>query len=73
MFVPGSKRRDVHRIGAAAAIAVAALTLIAGALAAPQPDPTPEPSSQGPFGYPVKPFHREHPVRGYFGDPRTLF
>ncbi len=73
MFVPRTTRRDVHRLGAAAAIAAAALTLIAGALAAPQPGPTPEASSQGPFGYPVKPFHREHPVRGYFGDPRTIF
>ncbi len=28
----------------------------------------------GPFVYhwPVKPFERQHPVRGYFGDPRTL-
>ena len=25
------------------------------------------------FGYPVRPFHREHPVRGFFGDPRTVF
>ena len=25
------------------------------------------------YGWPVKPFHREHPVRGYFGDPRTMF
>lgn len=25
------------------------------------------------YGWPVKPFHREHPVRGNFGDPRTVF
>jgi peptidase M23-like protein len=25
------------------------------------------------FGWPVKPFDRAHPVRGYFGDPRTIF
>jgi hypothetical protein len=24
------------------------------------------------FGYPVKPFHREHPVRGFLGDPRMI-
>ncbi len=23
------------------------------------------------YGWPVKPFHRQHPVRGYFGDPRV--
>lgn len=25
------------------------------------------------YGWPVKPFHRAHPVRGNFGDPRTVF
>jgi murein DD-endopeptidase MepM/ murein hydrolase activator NlpD len=25
------------------------------------------------YGWPVKPFDRQHPVRGSFGDPRTLF
>ena len=24
----------------------------------------------GSYGWPVKPFHRQHPVRGFFGDPR---
>jgi hypothetical protein len=24
------------------------------------------------YGWPIKPFHRQHPIRGYFGDPRTL-
>jgi murein DD-endopeptidase MepM/ murein hydrolase activator NlpD len=27
----------------------------------------------GPYGWPVKPFDRAHPVRGAFGDPRTVF
>jgi hypothetical protein len=27
----------------------------------------------GGYGWPVKPFHRQHPVRGAFGDPRTVF
>lgn len=25
------------------------------------------------YGWPVKPFDRQHPIRGYFGDPRTVF
>src|SRR5689334_18861813 len=25
------------------------------------------------YGWPVKPFDRPHPVRGNFGDPRTIF
>lgn len=25
------------------------------------------------YGWPVKPFHRQHPIRGGFGDPRTVF
>ena len=30
--------------------------------------------SRSPFayGYPIKPFHRQHPIRGNFGDPRTV-
>jgi Peptidase family M23 len=27
----------------------------------------------GTYGWPVKPFDRAHPIRGSFGDPRTLF
>jgi Peptidase family M23 len=27
-------------------------------------------SSSSSYGWPVKPFHRQHPVRGFFGDPR---
>jgi peptidase M23-like protein len=30
-------------------------------------------ASTGGFGYPVKPFDREHPIRGTFGDPRSQF
>jgi hypothetical protein len=25
-----------------------------------------------PYPWPLRPFHRQHPVRGFFGDPRTL-
>jgi murein DD-endopeptidase MepM/ murein hydrolase activator NlpD len=25
------------------------------------------------YGWPIKPFDRRHPIRGYFGDPRTVF
>ena len=31
-----------------------------------------QPSPQS-YAWPVKPFHRPHPVRGNFGDPRTIF
>jgi Peptidase family M23 len=27
----------------------------------------------GPYGWPVKPFDEPHPIRGNFGDPRTVF
>jgi hypothetical protein len=30
------------------------------------------PSAFG-YGWPLKPFHRAHPIRGNFGDPRTVF
>lgn len=49
-------------------IAVVAGTIVAVALTVP-------PSRAGSTGYnwPVKPFTSEHPVRGIFGDPRTIF
>ena len=30
-------------------------------------------ANAGSYGWPVKPFDRQHPVRGGFGDPRTIF
>jgi hypothetical protein len=30
-------------------------------------------ASLPPYPWPIRPFHREHPIRGYFGDPRTVF
>jgi hypothetical protein len=58
-----------------AIVALLALALSAGAtlrssgtaLAAPA-----RPASSS-YGWPVKPFDRPHPVRGNFGDPRTIF
>jgi hypothetical protein len=29
-------------------------------------------AAEEPYPWPLKPFHRQHPVRGFFGDPRTL-
>jgi hypothetical protein len=48
----------------AAGLAVAATLLI-------QITPEPATAAAKPaYGWPVKPFHRQHPVRGFFGDPR---
>jgi hypothetical protein len=41
-----------------AALAAAALAAAAGASA---------------YGWPVRPFDRQHPIRGFFGDPRTRY
>lgn len=30
-------------------------------------------AKQAGYGWPVKPFNRPHPIRGSFGDPRTIF
>ena len=50
----------------AAGIAVAA-TLLAPSIA---PAPASAATAKATYGWPVKPFHRQHPVRGSFGDPR---
>jgi len=47
--------------------------LLVGALVAGALTVTPSPASPTGYNYPVKPFTHEHPVRGNFGDPRTLF
>jgi hypothetical protein len=41
----------------------AALTLVLGTLAVPG-------AASASYGWPLAPFDRQHPVRGYFGDPR---
>ena len=39
-------------------------------VAIPTCGPRPRGQQEAAYGWPVKPFHRQHPVRGYFGDPR---
>jgi hypothetical protein len=50
--------------GFAAAIALLCTIALVPDTAAAAPSATPS------YGWPVKPFHRQHPVRGFFGDPR---
>ena len=42
-------------------------------VAGPRPASAASRFSPGNYGWPVAPFDRQHPVRGGFGDPRTLF
>src|SRR5512138_2861339 len=48
------------------AAALAAVAIAAVALAAPG-------RATAAYGWPVKPFHVQHPVRGFFGDPRGFW
>jgi hypothetical protein len=48
----------MRRLGLVALVVTAALASAGGASA---------------YGWPVKPFHKQHPIRGFFGDPRTVF
>jgi hypothetical protein len=50
--------------------AVAASALVADSAAVVS---RPTTGCTGPYGWPVKPFDRAHPIRGNFGDPRTVF
>jgi hypothetical protein len=50
------------------AIAIAAFALDSVAQAS-----SPGTGCAGSYGWPVKPFDRAHPIRGGFGDPRTVF
>src|SRR5262245_13445063 len=50
------------------AVRLGAIALLAWATLAAGPG-----AASASYGWPVKPFHRQHPVRGRFGDPRTGF
>lgn len=74
----GLQRRTATVFLLAAAIGGGAL---AGRTAFPMQNSTAAPSSRAvsptsqtaSYGWPVKPFDRQHPVRGSFGDPRSIF
>lgn len=62
--------------GVARLLAVAALAICAIATSLSLSTPagaSPRANAASAYGWPVKPFHRQHPIRGAFGDPRTLF
>src|SRR5213596_1957622 len=74
-------RSAVAKFAFATAVAIATSTALAlfGALDAgpelahaSQPKGTQAVSGQA-FGYPIKPFNEEHPIRANFGDPRMQF
>jgi hypothetical protein len=52
-------------------LAFLALALYAASAAAPARSASE--TALPPYGWPVKPFDKPHPVRGSFGDPRTVF
>ena len=53
-------------------IAAALVLAVAAALITTSSSPAAHTASSA-YGWPVKPFDRPHPVRGGFGDPRTVF
>jgi hypothetical protein len=53
-------------------IAAALVLVVAAALISTSASPAAHTASTA-YGWPVKPFDRPHPVRGGFGDPRTVF
>jgi hypothetical protein len=65
------KATTLIRTSAAAALVVAATLFTIGA--APAATTRTGTHAASPYGWPVKPFDRRHPVRGSFGDPRTIF
>jgi hypothetical protein len=66
----GARRRALAIVAAFALLGV----LIAAATAYLAPTAAARTGiADGAYGWPVKPFDQPHPVRGSFGDPRTLF
>ncbi len=63
MFASRTHSRTVAFV--AALVACLAVTIVSSAAARPH--------DAGAYGWPVKPFDQAHPIRGGFGDPRTVF
>jgi hypothetical protein len=63
-------------LGIGSSLAAIGAAVVAGGFASPASAgrqvgaPTHSPLA---YGWPVRPFHRPHPVRGNFGDPRTIY
>lgn len=66
--ISGSTPRSIAWAAVALSTVVLALTL-----GPPQALGTGEQSVSAGYQWPVKPFDKQHPVRGSFGDPRTVF
>ncbi len=65
-------RRSVARWLAAATLALGSLIAVLAAGTTALAGSTSE-GCTGSYAWPVKPFDRAHPIRGSFGDPRTIF
>ncbi len=68
-----TRRAPLGAILSAALVALASLPAI-GAISTTTPaQAAVTDTASGSYGWPVKPFDRAHPIRGNFGDPRTVF
>ena len=65
--VRGARRRIAIALCAVATVAAGT------AVAVPHSEASQEAEVAGAYKWPVKPFDQQHPVRGSFGDPRTIF
>jgi murein DD-endopeptidase MepM/ murein hydrolase activator NlpD len=66
--VRGARRRPIVVLALAGALAAVGLATMAGITNA-----SGRAEAQASYHWPVKPFEKQHPVRGSFGDPRTIF
>ena len=73
--VTANKSRRLRRTAVAAVCGFAVVAAVGTGNASPreQAGAGASRSSQTAYGWPVRPFNSPHPVRGNFGDPRTVF
>ena len=72
--MPGmTTSRTISTRGALAALLVPLFVIAALALDSVAQASAPGTGCSSSYGWPVKPFDRAHPIRGGFGDPRTVF
>jgi hypothetical protein len=68
-----SRTYSAHRALAALAVSLGLALLGAVGIGAVAQAGTSSEGCAGSYGWPVKPFDQPHPIRGSFGDPRTIF
>jgi Peptidase family M23 len=72
-LAPGSQARDHTPAEPSFALAPPPAAAVARSYHLASPSLCEQSDTSTAYPWPIAPFHEQHPIRGYFGDPRTVF